>query len=481
MRLSRDRLVLGAVVFSESAWLFSALGVAGLVFGLGGSPLSWAALLVLLGIPVIVGRVSPVDVAAIEIVYPVRALIGAALIYLVVATEVTEVGIELAWLPNLASDSLPDGYSLRAVSSAIIGVLLWWRGGRLASGELASESLSLSFRLGMLALAIATIVDIAHSAQLYTLPMVFIFFASGLGGLSVGHLLPSTQKTAEARTWHKVILGIVSVILLVGMAFSLIRKDLLFDYTRHALNGLDLLVQGVLWAIIAPISIAITVLTDALISFFEPVADRFDEAPARDTQVAVEQSLQLLAATTEQEEETGRAFFTVVQIIEVAFVALVVIGLLVMLVVALRRLFKDVPERTVGTRESVSEDVDVLSDLGRLLLKLVPPRLIRLKKRRDYALPDGPPGMVNVLRLYYELLTMAEDKGSARPPSETATEYERTLERLFPRNLVRMATGAFNRAIYGHHPAGDEQISQMRQALKSIKSAMGFIRGQRPG
>ena len=79
------------------------------------------------------------------------------------------------------------------------------------------------------------------------------------------------------------------------------------------------------------------------------------------------------------------------------------------------------------------------------------------------------------------LQTMAEDKGSARPPSETATEYQRTLERLFPRNLVRMATGAFNRAIYGHHSASDEQISQIRQSINSIKSAMGFIRGQRPG
>jgi hypothetical protein len=149
-----------------------------------------------------------------------------------------------------------------------------------------------------------------------------------------------------------------------------------------------------------------------------------------------------------------------------------------MLVLALRRLFAYHPEHTLGARESVTENVDVLADMGKLLLKLIPGRLTRFRRRERFALPDGPPGIVNTLRLYYELLTMAEDKGSIRPRHETPIEFQRTLEGLFPRNLVRMATTAFNRACYGHHPASDDQVAQMRSSIRNIRTAVGIIRGQ---
>ena len=116
---------------------------------------------------------------------------------------------------------------------------------------------------------------------------------------------------------------------------------------------------------------------------------------------------------------------------------------------------------------------------GKLLLKLVPGRLIRFRQRERFALPNGPPGVVNALRLYYELLTIAEDKGSVRPRHETPSAFQRTLEGLLPRNLVRMATNAFNRACYGHHPPTDDQAAQMRLSIRNIKTAVGIIRGQK--
>jgi hypothetical protein len=476
--LSQYRLVLGAVVVSESAWLFSLFGALAVVFDPDGSPLSWTAVLMLLGVPVLLGRLGPTDVAAVEVVQLVQALIGAVLIYIVVGAEIGAEGVDLAWITKLFSDPPPDGYIFKGVSAAVIGALLWWRGGRLGAAESPTESLSLSFRLGMLALAVATTVDIAHPSNLYTLPMIFIFFASGLGGLSVGHLLPATQRSAAARTWPKVITGVVSSILMAGVVFSLIRRDLLFDYTSQVLIGMATAIQTLLLAVIVPLSIAITTVTDALIRFFDqPFLER---DPSEEVSgEALDRSLEALAAAVELEEESGEALFSFVQVVEWAFVAVLVIGVLTMLVLALRRLFAYHPERTLGARESVSEDVDVLADFGKLLLKLVPGRLKRFRQRRRFDLPDGPPGVVNALRLYYELLTIAEDKGSVRPRHETPSEFQRTLEGLLPRNLVRMATNAFNRACYGHHPPTDDQAAQMRLSIRNIKTAVGIIRGQK--
>jgi hypothetical protein len=75
---------------------------------------------------------------------------------------------------------------------------------------------------------------------------------------------------------------------------------------------------------------------------------------------------------------------------------------------------------------------------------------------------------VDVLRLYYDLLTLADKRGLRRRSNETATEFQQKLEGLFPRDLVHMTTEAFNRAFYGHHPASGEQIARMRSHMNGL-------------
>ncbi len=55
----------------------------------------------------------------------------------------------------------------------------------------------------------------------------------------------------------------------------------------------------------------------------------------------------------------------------------------------------------------------------------------------------------------------------------TAGEYQRTLEEVFPANVVRVITAAFNRACYGRHPAPREQIDEMRTALEGLSAEGG--------
>ena len=71
---------------------------------------------------------------------------------------------------------------------------------------------------------------------------------------------------------------------------------------------------------------------------------------------------------------------------------------------------------------------------------------------------------------------LAEEREHPRHYSETPLEFQSTLERVFPRRLVRMATRAFARACYGHHPSTRQEIDEMRVELERVASAKGGSR-----
>lgn len=482
MKLTQRRLVIGAIVVSESAWLFSVFGAFGVMFGHDGSPLSWMTIMTVILLPFVVAKFEPSVTTATELLVLTRILIGAAVVYVVVAVNIPSGAIiaNLGWGIHLLNGGVLDANIFVYFGGVFIGIVLWLRGFRIVEVESPKDSLSFSFRLGMMALAVAMSFDIAKSSDIRTLPMMFVFFASGLGGLSVGHLLPETRKSAETRTWHKVIVGVISMILLAGAVFSFIQKDLMAGFTEVVLNSLSVLVTSVLWILLAPISYVITVFTNVLISFFDGEFETGsvggDFRVGEGGTLAAEQQLQALGTIAEMKEEEGSIFFNFIHILGDIILIMVAIIILVLLALMIRRIFRWQPSNTPGTRESIIEDRNVLSDLGRLVTKLIPNSLMRSVRRKGLRIPDGPVGLVEVIRIYYDLLIMAEEKGSRRPSHKTPTEFRDNLERVFPQNLVGMSTSAFNRAFYGRRPASEEQIAQMRSSVKNIKNAMGIMR-----
>ena len=124
---------------------------------------------------------------------------------------------------------------------------------------------------------------------------------------------------------------------------------------------------------------------------------------------------------------------------------------------------------TAGTRESVRSQADPLYDVAKLLFNLLPERFRKRGQMRPYTLPQGDPGVVDALRMYYRLLTIGEKKGVARSPSETPTEFQGKLEKIFPPDLVSMVTAAFDRACYGYHPSSEEHLGQMRALFEQLE------------
>ncbi|MBM3932917.1 MAG: DUF4129 domain-containing protein [SAR202 cluster bacterium] len=476
---TQDRLVLVALVLAESCWLFALIGGATVLFNLDAtSPLNYFAVVLILGASLLISKLAVVKSKAIETAYLLATLAGFGVIYLVISTQVAPGSIDLTWPVKMSRDTAPMGYPYRAAAGTLMGLYLWWRGGRIATVEFPTESLAFSFRLGLLILVTGAIIDLTLPVDLNTFWVVFVFFATALGGLAIGHLLPETEKAAESRTWPKVIAGMVAAILAVGVGIGLFQEGFLRTVSKPSQIALDVVVKILFWGVVAPIAFLFNLFTTGVINFFDAAFD--PSVPEEQRRSLGQEAQQAFEDLQNQEEEISQSLVNVIQVVEWVFVTLVAVLILVLIAMALKRWLFGKPSATKGNRESVKEDASVLGDFARLLSGLIPGGLKKANKK-GYNVPEGPDGIVEVYRIYYDLLTVAEEKGINREDAETPTEYAGKLTKLFPGSFVTNLTEAFNKAHYGNQPSSESVIERLRTALGNIKTAIGLMTADRRG
>ena len=472
MALSRDRLVRGAMVLSESAWLFAAFGVIGTVVDKGGSPLGWFAVLAIMAISFVLVLISPANASAVEVIYLVRSLIGAAVIYVAVGAHLGDglLSVDLGWLSTLISGEASPEYSFTAVLGAAFGAALWWRGDSIAGLGKPTKILGISFRIGMIALALAVVVDVAHPDSLNTSPMVFIFFAAGLGGLSSGNLWPQSQASTSVWLWPRVISGVVASVVLIGAAATLLKKGPLTLVGAPVLSLIESVAKLVFFAIFVPVVYVSSVLLGLFLGLFdEPFDPEIAWLEPERSETAAGGLAVVVDGVEREASVLDQVIVTLAYLFAISIVAVIAFLLLRWVIKQLRRMYVGQATQLAGKRESVREEGELTQDIGKLLSGLMPD-LSKLSWRRSaYALPDGPPGIVDALRLYYDILAKAEDRGVRRSPHETPAEHRSRLEEIFPVELVRQSTDAFVRAFYGNHPTPVEQLSAMTTTLKGLK------------
>lgn len=457
---------MAATAVLESVWIYALMAVFGLLTNQGGSPLSWPAALTILGVSLIVARTSAIVIMPSFLPYVLQMVLGTLVIYLTLGAQVPPEGqgFSLGWISGLYSDTAELDYPVRVGLAGLFGTFLWWRGGRLASVEFPVEHLNKIFRVGLMVLAAAAVADIIAEQDLRIFPLMFVYFAAGLGGLSFGHLLPASQRTAGARSWPRVISGIIGLVLLVGLMFGLLQQTVLNFISEPAAVVLNALATVIFFVLILPVVYIIEFLVSGLFSLFrrfagegEPVEIEFGGG--------VGETLQQLQ---EQAGETGPSAF--LQYVEWTLVAVLILVVLFLLARTFRRRVRWRRTGKDGVRESVAEGADAATDLRRLLLDLLPDRFRRKDAAEGLQLPDDDPAIVDVFRVYFGMLVMAEERGRPRPDNQTPHEYRPTLERILPQRLVRMATDAFVRACYGRRAADPEQIDEMRRELERASS-----------
>ena len=472
MPLRQDRVVLAAHVVAESAWVFALAGIVGTLADFDSSPQSWYGVVGILGLSVLLSRITPRKGQKAEVMYALMAVLGLAVVYASVALHVEPGQIRPSWAIDWLINDAPGGYTSRGVFGAILGVLLWWRGTRVASNEFPTDDLSFTFRVGMLVLVAALIYDLNTDESLSTFPMVFLFFGSSLIGLSAGHLLEESRHSAGERTWPKAIGATVAGITTFGLLVALVNRGVLSFLSKPATAALEALARGVLWGIIAPIAFVFDVVVGWLISLLGIFRGEREQPQEEEINPEIQGFLETLQ---EEQAAASEGFATVLQIIEWALVAIVVVIVLLILGRAFRRVLRGRDRGTDGQRDSMAQDANPVGDVAKLALRLVPDVLKR-PQRKGYRVPDGPPGIVEAFRLYYDLLDTAEEHGITRRKHDTPTEFQGRLEGTFPSDVVRPSTETFNLAIYADVPADRSSIGRLRQ---SLKDATAMIRRER--
>ena len=472
MPLRQDRVVLAAHVVAESAWVFALAGIVGTLAGFDSSPQSWYGVVGILGLSVLLSRITPRKGQKAEVMYALMAVLGLVVVYASVALHVEPGQIRPLWAIDWLINDAPGGYTSRGVFGAILGVLLWWRGTRVASNEFPTDDLSFTFRVGMLVLVAALIYDLNTDESLSTFPMVFLFFGSSLIGLSAGHLLEESRHSAGERTWPKAIGATVAGITTFGLLVALVNRGVLSFLSKPATAALEALARGVLWGIIAPIAFVFDVVVGWLISLLGIFRGEREQPQEEEINPEIQGFLETLQ---EEQAAASEGFATVLQIIEWALVAIVVVIVLLILGRAFRRVLRGRDRGTDGQRDSMVQEANPVGDVAKLALRLVPDVLKR-PQRKGYRVPDGPPGIVEAFRLYYDLLDTAEEQGITRRKYDTPTEFQGRLERTFPADVVRPSTESFNLAIYADVPADRSMIRRLRQGLRD---ATAMIRRER--
>ena len=472
MPLRQDRVVLAAHVVAESAWVFALAGIVGTLADFDSSPQSWYGVVGILGLSVLLSRITPRKGQKAEVMYALMAVLGLAVVYASVALHVEPGQIRPSWAIDWLINDAPGGYTSRGVFGAILGVVLWWRGTRVASNEFPTDDLSFTFRVGMLVLVAALIYDLNTDESLSTFPMVFLFFGSSLIGLSAGHLLEESRHSAGERTWPKAIGATVAGITTFGLLVALVNRGVLSFLSKPATAALEALARGVLWGIIAPIAFVFDVVVGWLISLLGIFRGEREQPQEEEINPEIQGFLETLQ---EEQAAASEGFATVLQIIEWALVAIVVVIVLLILGRAFRRVLRGRDRGTDGQRDSMVQEANPVGDVAKLALRLVPDVLKR-PQRKGYRVPDGPPGIVEAFRLYYDLLDTAEEQGITRRKYDTPTEFQGRLEGTFPSNVVRPSTETFNLAIYADVPADRSSIGRLRQ---SLKDATAMLRRER--
>ena len=461
MTAAQTRLVLWALIVAESAWVFAVLGVLGLWMGQDSGPLSWPTVVVLSLAALYVGRLGPSDRMGPATETAVRMVIGALLVYAAIAVELSDdlPLVDPLWVFRAFTASEPDRFWFTFLAGGMAGFALWLRGGKLGVATYPTDQLAMSFRIGVVALVIATLVDLINEADLNTFLMVFIFFGASLAGLAMGHLLPRS-KTVRANIWPRVVAVVVAVVVVVGLGFTVVPAGVLDVVTWPLRQAFTLAALIVAWVILLPAAFVIDSVAEGLIWLYNLLFGGATPPPPQ------QQETQLATTTPsalEQLEGTGaNAWFG--QVLMGLALGLAAIVLLYLGAKAFRRPQARRAAPAQGQRESVMEDADPLVDLANLLWSLRPSWL---KRGRDdgVLLPDGPPGIVLVLELYYDLLLLAEERGVRREAHETTGEMAARMSEVLPGDLVNRATAAFGRAFYGRYPSPEQQIAEMRAAV----------------
>ena len=467
MSSAQDRLVLIASVIVESVWIYVLIAIFSLALLQGAVAVTWIAALAIMGGSFFVARTTLMIIMPLWMQYAVQLLSGVIVVYLALGTYIlpsSAPGVDLGWLGAAMSDEASTNDRGRVVMGAFFAAVLWWRGGRIASIEFPTDHMSMTFRVGLIALSLGAVVDIFHHANLNIFPLMFAFFIAGLVGLSIGHILPASRNSRVQQRWTRIIGVVVGGIIIVGLMFSILQKSVI-DFVATPLGFIwSLLVTVFMYVVVLPIAYIVGYLVLGLFNLLQRLIGEPPERPEQEIGPG-----DFISGLRDEVASSEPSIWG--DVIEWAIIAILAMIALALMAQGFRRIIRWRRIEEDGEREPITEDVDAGLDMARLLFDLLPERFRRRRGATGLRLPDDEQDIVDVFRIYFGMLTVAEERGFRRSSNQTPNEHLSALARVFPGRIASLATDAFNRACYGRRPASRAQINEMREVLEQVASS----------
>lgn len=361
----------------------------------------------------------------------------------------------LAWLVSIFHRLQQETLSPDVLVFLLV-LFIWWRGLVLAQRQLNSESVSFRFRLGLVMLAITTVVG--GFITLWPLyQFVFLFFFVSLLGIALARAEEVGQQHGGSQSpfglaWLTTLVAASLIILLLAAGITiLLAGEGISRFTRPVLEVLHIVVTALVyvlgWIVYAVVVLLSSVVGEIEWEGFEGLLPALSQlgSPAQPRQPIF---------TPEQ-----------LALAKAAGVIGGVLLLLLLVAISLRRLRTRGGRRRGEERESVWEG----AHLGRGLQDL----LRRGRRRLDGA--SAALGRLfaamTIRRIYAHVGALAAEKGYPRAPHETPYEFLPTLERSFPdsREEVACITEAYIAVHYGELPERSADLETVRAAWEHIR------------
>ncbi len=456
----RNQIVFIAIAVAESVIMFSILGVIGQTLGLGGSPLPWSTIILLYLAGMFVSWFAGGLRGGIQNLALLYGALGLASVYLAVATTRLKDGFnfDFYWIYHVFDRQL-TGEAVAAIFIALIAAaIVWRRTSRVIQDDRdAPDHLKRVFKFGLVALAVALVVEELTNGQVGYARLLVPFFVATLAGMAVARL---PYDSPVAGRWTRIILAALGAFIGLGLIAG-------YAGGRFGSTGLNILfsawgwiVDGIIWVIRWPLTAVgwiIAIIIEWLRSFFD-----FEE-PEPEEQTGLAERPEF--PERESQEAVGSDWVeAVLEALQWPLTFLLLFVLLVILALAYRRIVRRLARDEGLERESIRDEVDQVSYLD-LLKGLLPEWMTRRGRRRSlWRFPDVD-GIREIFMLYFETLELALERGMVFNPNLTPAERRDELAVFLPGAPIEDITARFNRACYGNISSEADEVESLRTQL----------------
>ena len=453
----------GALTVVESIWWFSIFAIVGTLLGLGGSPIPWFPLFLLVAFGMASAWVFGGDKFNISSRAIYQAAFALGVVYFAVAcTSVGETwSFKVAWPVDMFGGTYGSKGAADLVIATIGASFMWYRTQSLFGGGDPARRLSRGFKIGTVFIIFALFVELNVEFDIRIKPVLIPFFGASLIGLAVSRL-PRTEE--QVRTQWMAVIG-VSVLAILGA--GAIGGALTARYGNIGVTALlniwGAFVDALLWVLRYPIELVMRGMW-AFILWLQNVFGSGEEVEKELTTVSPLSQDLMNEASDRAEDSVNYA----VDAIRWPLSIILLVVLFFIFIFAYRRFSRRFNAQDDLDRESIRGDADTKADMMKLLSSLVPRWMRGRGDRSAWRFPDAETGVAEAFLLYFDTLSHAIKRGMLFDPNVTPNERLSALHVFLPGAPVDLVTSRFNAACYGNEPSNLDDLDQLREAVERV-------------